>query len=77
MKEKLNKKIQIAMQKRENLINEANAIAGAIMAYQELIKEIDVEEKEKEESRKRLADAEAAAKLERSYLRESLESIEN
>lgn len=40
MKEKLEKKIQELMVAREQKIAEANAAAGAIQAYQEMLKEI-------------------------------------
>jgi len=40
MKDKLEKKIQELLAAREQKIAEANAAAGAIQAYQEMLKEI-------------------------------------
>jgi hypothetical protein len=44
MKDKLIKKIQDLATRRETLIAEANAAAGAIQAYQEMLKEITDQE---------------------------------
>jgi len=52
MKDKLIKKIQDLATRRETLIAEANAAAGAIQAYQEMLKEIT----DQEEAAARLAE---------------------